>query len=332
MSGAVELWGWDTANSIYRKVLVDASGKIIISDADPFTIAQATPQNLKHVPHGYYAAGPSWLPLAVDSAGRQLITLSSLAKLDDIDDVNLTGLLDGDFIVYDSASGTWKRVAHTANPAAHHVRYADAEALAAAWANINTKSFVNLLSNGDFEVGDPPTGWTSALPGAATFSRSTEQVKKGSYSAKIVSDPWAYAYRPIADYLYYRGRKVTAGCWAYATVAERAFITIYDGIGQTGSPRHSGAAGWEWLTVTRTIDGAATEVRYQALVENGATTVYFDGAILVEGDSCPAFAPMWALEALQRAHVGDPTDLPTALTAIASILTTLEAHRMHASV
>ena len=107
MSAAI-LWAWDNTDKCYRQVVVDANGKLIISDADPFTIAQATPQNLKHAPHGYYAAGPSWLPLAVDSLGKLLVTLSSLAKLDDIDDVSVPSPADGYFVYRDAATSLWK--------------------------------------------------------------------------------------------------------------------------------------------------------------------------------------------------------------------------------
>jgi len=108
----VQLWGWDSNAKTWRQVIVDANGKIKISDADPFTIAQATPQNLKHVPHGYYPTGGTYLPYQVDSAGKLLLSIAALQHLSDIADVNLTGLADGDFIYYDSASGTWKRLAH----------------------------------------------------------------------------------------------------------------------------------------------------------------------------------------------------------------------------
>jgi hypothetical protein len=50
-------------------VKADVDGKLVISDADPFTVAQDTPENLKHVPHGYYLAGDVYLPLAVDENG-----------------------------------------------------------------------------------------------------------------------------------------------------------------------------------------------------------------------------------------------------------------------
>jgi hypothetical protein len=63
------IWLWDNTNKLWVKAQCDADGKLLISDADPFTVAQATPENLKHVPHGYYAVGDVYLPLAVDEDG-----------------------------------------------------------------------------------------------------------------------------------------------------------------------------------------------------------------------------------------------------------------------
>lgn len=106
--GAVTLWLWDSANSIWRKALCDANGKLQISDADPFEVAQGTPENLKHVPHGYYPTGGTYHPFQVDSAGKLLITLSNLAHLNDIDDVNVPAPTDNYLLYWDEAAGKWQ--------------------------------------------------------------------------------------------------------------------------------------------------------------------------------------------------------------------------------
>ncbi len=173
----------------------------------------------------------------------------------------------------------------------HHVKYTDAEALAAAWANINTKNFNNLLVNGSFEIGDPPTRW--ALAGAdATLSRSSTQAKIGTYSAKLTRvGADCYCYQIITPYTHLKGRQVTFGCWVYATVASRVRIQIWDGVAATQSSFHTGSSTLEWLTVTATIDANATGLQPSGLIQDGNTDAYFDGAICVEGNSCPAFYP-----------------------------------------
>jgi len=82
------LWGWDDTNKLWVKLVVDADGKLIISDADPFTITQTTPANLKHVPHGYYAVGGTYLPLAVDANG--VLRVSEEVRV-----VAITFIIDG---------------------------------------------------------------------------------------------------------------------------------------------------------------------------------------------------------------------------------------------
>lgn len=56
---------------------------------------------------GYYPTDKIWLPIQVDSAGRIKVDMSSI-NLDDLADVDLTGLADDDFMYYDLASGLWK--------------------------------------------------------------------------------------------------------------------------------------------------------------------------------------------------------------------------------
>ncbi len=169
----------------------------------------------------------------------------------------------------------------------------DAEALAAAWANINEKSFINLLENGGFEVGDPPTRWNVYGAGGSK-AREATIVKTGTYSIKVNAavDTVTSIYQNLTEYLRYRGRKITFGAWVYASLANRVRLSQNDGTGAVYSAYHSGDSTWQWLTITDDI--AATASQIQAIVEiisGAATSFYADGAMLVEGDSCPAFSP-----------------------------------------
>jgi hypothetical protein len=82
------IWLWDDTNKVWVKAQCDTDGKLLISDADPFTIQQTTPQNLKHVPHGYYAASSAYLPLAVDVDGVLLTT-------EKVKNITITFVIDG---------------------------------------------------------------------------------------------------------------------------------------------------------------------------------------------------------------------------------------------
>ena len=139
----------------------------------------------------------------------------------------------------------------------------------------------NLLWNSDFEVGDPPTGWTKS--GGGSLSRSNAQVKIGSYSGALVNGvaDWVNCQQSVSGYARYAGRKVTFGAWVYATVAGRVSIRISDGIDTTVGDYHSGSGSFEWLKVTRTIDASPTNLLSYITISAGAViTAYLDGAIL----------------------------------------------------
>jgi len=154
-----------------------------------------------------------------------------------------------------------------------------------------TQGFDNLLVNGDFEywyggTSVAPDGWNLAGSGV-TIARESTIVKLGTYSAKLtrtVDDCSLYIYQIQTEkgLAYWKGRTFTLGCWVYATVANRARISI-SGDSETTSAYHSGNSTWEWLTVTATIGNSTTNVYAVLKILNGNTSVYFDGAILVEG-------------------------------------------------
>lgn len=129
-----------------------------------------------------------------------------------------------------------------------------------------------------------PTNHTLTGAGASVARESTI-VKFGTYSAKVTragADTTLYYDHP--DYTDYQGRKVTFGCWVYATVASRARIAVNDGVGSSNSSYHSGGSGWEFLSVTHDIDSAATQMRVEMQVNSGDTSGYFDGGVLCLGD------------------------------------------------
>lgn len=101
------MWGWDATNSIPVLIQVDADGKLIISDADPFEIVQDTPEDLKHLPHGQVTGGGAYKPFELDANGRLLVTLSNLAKLNDIDDVYVPTPTDEYLIYWDDPNSRW---------------------------------------------------------------------------------------------------------------------------------------------------------------------------------------------------------------------------------
>jgi hypothetical protein len=130
-----------------------------------------------------------------------------------------------------------------------------------------------------------PTEHTLSGASASVAQESTI-VKIGTYSAAVTrSGADATLYHDLDDYENYQGRKVTFGCWVYATVASRARIGLSDGVGSGQSSYHSGVAGWEYLEVTDDIDVSAIRLRVEMQVNTGDTTAYFDNGVLCLGDS-----------------------------------------------
>ena len=130
-----------------------------------------------------------------------------------------------------------------------------------------------------------PTG--HVLTGVdATVAREATIIKIGTYSAKVTRvGNNATLYAAITDYDNYKGRKVTFGAWVYATVADRARLSVSDGVGSTESSYHTGGSSWEYLTVTHDIDTSATQLRAEMQVNTGNTAAYFDAGVMCLGDS-----------------------------------------------
>ena len=160
--------------------------------------------------------------------------------------------------------------------------------------------FGNLLEGGSFEVWPAgtsavPEGWM--LGGVDTaVAREGTIVKHGSYSAKVTRAN-ATSFFQVGDNVssmgettYIQGRTFTFGEWVYASAASTARLIIGDGVANTYSSYHTGGSNWEWLTVTRTCAGAASQFQVGGVIDVNSEVVYFDGATLVEGSLSAAFS------------------------------------------
>jgi hypothetical protein len=89
----------------------------------------------------------------------------------------------------------------------------------------------------------------------------------------------------------FRSRTVTFGAWVYATAANTANLTSYDG-GSHASSFHSGSSTWEWIEFTYTVSSTAVQFDAQMQVING--TAYFSQPMLVFSSSIGEgnFAPI----------------------------------------
>ena len=182
------------------------------------------------------------------------------------------------------------------------------------------QSLQNLLANGDFESW---SAGTSSAPdfyltsgAGATVAKETTIIKQGLASVKltcaVTTDtsirPANTVYTKIID-----NRTVTLGAWVYATLASRAKLVLHDGTTTTSSDFHTGGSSWEWLTVTATIKASPTVMYiYPLFIASGAvTSAYADGAMLVEGSSCPAFSPKPLYDDGQSVQINPATNMVT---------------------
>jgi hypothetical protein len=158
----------------------------------------------------------------------------------------------------------------------------------------------NRIINGSFEVWEngtaaAPDNW--AVTGAsATVARDGSNVQIGNYSAAFtrsgVDCHLSQDAYTEAGGVYIQSRPFTFGVWVKATAASRARLRVYDGVAAPSySDYHTGAATYEFLTVSITPDAAATQLECGLQIDNGDTTAYLDGATLVEGPICGTYAP-----------------------------------------
>ena len=147
---------------------------------------------------------------------------------------------------------------------------------------------VQIIRNKNFElwtgVTSAPAGWT--LSGAnATVARSSES-KFGRFSAAVTRvDTNFILYQDIHSLRgisYWQGKKIWFGAWVKHGNSR---LAINDGVG-TSVGGYPGSGDWTWLSISRTIDGAATQVRLQCEGVNSSNNVfYFDGIAATEDTS-----------------------------------------------
>ena len=142
------------------------------------------------------------------------------------------------------------------------------------------------IDNWDFEdwtagTSVAPDNWIDSS--LTSISRSTTH-KTGSYSAQLTPNAGSdNLYQSIS--LDFTGKELTFGCWVYSAYQDHARIALTDDTGTTYSSFHSGGSTWGWLTVTRTIDSGTAYIRAGLYPSHATAVAYFDGAVLVEGDS-----------------------------------------------
>lgn len=149
----------------------------------------------------------------------------------------------------------------------------------------------NLLDNERFDkwhdgTASAPDSWTLAGAGA-TVARGSTGAALGDYSATItrssVDATLTQTVRPYVLHCYQNvvpRTQVTLGAWVLCGTASRARIGISDGPGTTYSSYHTGSGAREFLTVTRTLESAATRLDAVLSVDTGDVSASFDAVFM----------------------------------------------------
>ena len=183
------------------------------------------------------------------------------------------------------------------------------------WPNTGQTN-INLLYNPEFERWEngtavAPTSWTFSGAGAS-IARDSSNERKGTYSAACTrSGANTNLYQLVSNFAHLKGRQVTAACWVKASVADRALISLNDGVAANTAVYHTGSGSYELLSVSRKIDASATQVALYLQIETGDTTVYFDQAIVAEGNEVipPQDAPLLDSKRLYNTKTWAPGEI-----------------------
>src|SRR3990167_1201339 len=150
--------------------------------------------------------------------------------------------------------------------------------------------FKNMAINGpQYAYLSSPTHPAAVVNGtceaATTWTNGTRDGAQNHTPAGAFS--WAVtagvtAYQNITWSRSYQGKAFTLTAWVFQTAghANEGTISINDGVGTTTSSTSATEGSWVQLTVTRTLDSAATQLRVQMTKGALVGTIYFDDFVL----------------------------------------------------
>jgi len=139
----------------------------------------------------------------------------------------------------------------------------------------------NLLLNSDFE------SWTNGLPdywslsggSGASVTADTVTMKKGLTSASLTrAGTDCHLMQSVLSFRDFTGKTFSLGAWVSSANVSQARLAIFDGIKWSYSPYHSGAGGWEFLSVSHLVSEGATDLSIRLQVLGADGTVLFDAA------------------------------------------------------
>ena len=267
---------------------------------------------------GLYDGNPAWnMPKSIQPQSIDLKKLSDLSiNVGDLT-IDNQGFIRGGQTGYATGTGFWIGYDSTAykfsiGDSTNYVTWDGTDLTIAGTLTVGSVGIQNLLDNGDFEdwsggAAVAPDSWT--LGGGGSVAREGAIIKLGTFSSAVTSDADGnqlyQAVHAEKGIDYWQSRTVTLSCWVYATVATIARLEIDDGVDITNSDYHAGDSTWSLMSITHTINAAATKLQIGLRVAGDTETAYFDGAMCVEGKSAMPFSPKYR----QWGHPSDYTQI-----------------------
>lgn len=155
----------------------------------------------------------------------------------------------------------------------------------------------NRLSNGNFFLwangaSSAPDGWTFTGAGGGSIARESSLVKYGVYAAKLTNGAsnTALLSQAIGDYARFREKTVTLKAYGFCGTADRARLSLTDGV-SSGAPWYSSyhdGNGWsdqDDLKIQQTIAANPTELTVGLRIETGTSLLaYFSRVYLYADD------------------------------------------------
>lgn len=129
------------------------------------------------------------------------------------------------------------------------------------------------------------SGTVSQVSALTSTPNNITNVENGKSSTKLTGVNPILFQRMDQAYgmTYWQGRTVTFNVFCRCLTANAAYASIYDGVNTYQSTAHTGDGSWQLLSVTATINGAATVVRAQCQVVSGLA--YFNNSYFNSGVS-----------------------------------------------
>lgn len=177
---------------------------------------------------------------------------------------------------------------------------------------------LNLLTNGGFEIWQRGNGpftvagiyaadrWSLAVAtSTCSISRDTANVENTALSLACMAVTYTHAasgslrvQQTVEGTNLYRNRTVTFSVRVKSSVAGTVRLSIFDGTRNFGA--YNVGTGWETLSLTWTVSGAATQIVVEVNCDVASCTAYLDNATLVVGSQAADYAPLHPADELAR--------------------------------